>query len=310
VNSYSHETFSADSDEWAGRPSISVCVPVREEARTIVPIVSQLTALRDAGAIDEVVVVDGASADGTAELAADAGATVHQQASLRAELGPVLGKGDAMWRALTVLGGDIVCFLDGDTERFGAHFALGLAGPLVRDPSLHFVKGHYRRPFKVGGIELADGGGRVTELTARPLLARFYPELGTVRQPLAGELAARRELLEQLPFFTGYGVEIGLLIDAYRAVGLDGLGQVDLGVRQNRHQPLHDLGPMAAAVLEAVARRLEDEGRLRDPGPGLSLPPETWLVERPPLASLSATGPALVAAPPAGADRLARGRSR
>jgi glucosyl-3-phosphoglycerate synthase len=190
---------------------------------------------------------------------------VYDQGSLMPELGPVLGKGDAMWRALSVLHGEVVCFVDADSEEFGAHFACGLIGPLLCDPRISFVKGFYRRPFRVGETVYPEGGGRVTELVARPLLNLFYPELAAVQQPLAGEIAARRELLVRLPFVTGYGVDIALLVDAYREIGLEGMAQVDLEVRQNAHQPLRELGPMAHAVLQAVAARLEREGRLRGP---------------------------------------------
>ncbi len=127
------------------------------------------------------------------------------------------------------------------------------------------MKGFYRRPFRIGELTLPDGGGRVTELTARPLLNMFYPELAAVAQPLAGEIAARREVLTRLPFVTGYGVDIALLIDAYGLLGLDGIAQVDLDVRQNAHQRLQDLGPMAFAVLQAVSTRLQREGRLSGP---------------------------------------------
>jgi glucosyl-3-phosphoglycerate synthase len=173
-----------------------------------------------------------------------------------------------------------VCFLDADSERFGAHFVTGLLGPLISRPEVSFVKGFYRRPFRFGDLTLPDEGGRVTELMARPLLRAFYPELAAVEQPLAGELAARRELLLQLPFVTGYGVDIALLIDAYRTAGLDALAQVDLDERQNDHQPLRALGPMASAVLDAVTSRLIREGRLRADLPEV--------VERPPLRTLSA----------------------
>jgi glucosyl-3-phosphoglycerate synthase len=190
----------------------------------------------------------------------------------------------------------VVVFLDADTEQFGPHFVTGLLGPLVADERISFVKGCYRRPFRVGELTLPHGGGRVTELTARPLLNLFYPELAAVAQPLAGEVAARRDLLERLPFVTGYGVDIALLLDAYRAVGLEGLAQVDLDVRQNAHQPLHDLGPMAYAVLQAVASRLEREGRLEGPLPASFLVLEdaepravaSEPVQRPPLRSLRA----------------------
>src|SRR5205807_7412143 len=174
-----------------------------------------------------------------------------------------------------------VCFLDADSDNFDGHFACGLLGPLLCDQRIAFVKGFYRRPFRIGDVTLPEGGGRVTELTARPLLNLFYPDLAAVEQPLAGEIAARRSLLEHLPFVSGYGVDIALLLDAYRAIGLEGLAQVDLDVRQNAHQPLRDLGPMASAVLQAVASRLEREGRLRGPLPDPSSP-----VERPPRSTL------------------------
>jgi glucosyl-3-phosphoglycerate synthase len=275
--------------------TVSVCLPARDEERTIGPILEALMPLRESGVIDQVVVVDD-SRDGTAHIARGLGAEVHDQEELLPALGPVLGKGDAMWRALNVLHGDVVCFLDADSERFGSHFACGLLGPLLCGHGISFVKGLYRRPFRIGEVTLPDGGGRVTELSARPLLNLFYPDLAAVAQPLAGEIAARRSLLERLPFVTGYGVDIALLIDAYREVGLDAIAQVDLDVRQNAHQPLRDLGPMAFAVLRALTARLEREGRLTGPLPSSFIVPgddgpeesATVAVERPPLATLRA----------------------
>jgi glucosyl-3-phosphoglycerate synthase len=270
--------------------SVSVCLPARECARTAGEIVERLELLRHAGAIDEIVLVDAASEDGTASLAARAGARVYQEAQLLPEYGPVLGKGDAMWRAVSVLEGELICFLDADTERFSAHFVCGLLGPLLCEPGVSFVKGYYRRPFSAGQASLADGGGRVNHLLARPALALFYPELAAVRQPLAGEVAARRELLERLPFTTGYGVEVGMLIDAWRAVGLEGIAQVDLDEHRNRHQPLSALTGMAQTVLATIAVRMEREGRLsglasaaepNGAGRSPSVP-----VERPPLAGV------------------------
>lgn len=294
THTFSHHDFPASP---AG-PSVSVCLPARNESLTIGPILRQLMALRDRGIVDQVLVVDN-SADGTAEIAGALGADVRDQEELLPELGPVLGKGDAMWRALPLLTGELICFLDADSEQFGPHFVTGLLGPLLSDERVSFVKGCYRRPFRVGELTLPHGGGRVTELTARPLLNLFYPELAAVAQPLAGEVAARRELLERLPFVTGYGVDIALLLDAYAEVGLEGLAQVDLDVRQNAHQPLQDLGPMAYAVLQAVASRLEREGRLDGPLPESFLvlddaeprtvPSEP--VQRPPLRSLVAPSP-------------------
>jgi glucosyl-3-phosphoglycerate synthase len=294
-HTFHHTQFPPERLAAERRDTISVCLPARDEERTIGPIIQSLTPLRRCGVIDQIVVVDGSS-DDTGRVAREAGAEVHKQHELRPELGPVLGKGDAMWRSLDVLTGEIVCFLDADSEHFGAHFACGLLGPLVCGSGISFVKGLYRRPFRVGDTTLPDGGGRVTELTARPLINLFYPDLAGVAQPLAGEMAARRELLERLPFVTGYGVDIALLLDAYAAVGLEGMAQVDLEVRQNAHQPLRDLGPMAFAVLRAVASRLQREGRLAGPLPSAFVTPgDEELpalagdpVERPPLATLRA----------------------
>lgn len=290
VRSFHHSRYPAERLAAQRSQSVSVCLPARDEAATIGPIVESLLALCRRGVIDQLVVVDD-STDGTGEIARSLGAEVHAQAALLPELGPVRGKGDAMWRALGVLRGEIVCFLDADSERFGAHYACGLLGPLLCEPGVEFVKAFYRRPFRVGEVTLPHGGGRVTELTARPLLALFYPELSAIRQPLAGEVATRRELLERLPFVTGYGVDIALLLDAYAVVGLEGIAQVDLEVRQNAHQPLHDLSPMALAVLQAVASRLRREGRLADDalafaGSESAAPDEP--LERPPLERLRA----------------------
>jgi glucosyl-3-phosphoglycerate synthase len=281
VRTFHHRDFPAERFARRGS-SISVCVPALNEEGTIGATVAILAELRDRGAIDQVVVVDAASTDGTARIAAEHGAEVHQQDDLLPHAGPGLGKGDAMWRSLTVLEGDVVCFLDADSEDFGPHFPCGVLGPVVFEEGVEYVKGFYRRPFKSGAVIAPDGGGRVTELTARPLLDVFYPELAACRQPLAGEIAARRSLLERLPWATGYGVEIAQLIDVYREVGLGAMAQVDLDVRQNTHQPLSALAPMAATVVKVVAERLAREGRLDS---------ATSLVERPPLRTLRATVP-------------------
>jgi glucosyl-3-phosphoglycerate synthase len=279
ARSFHHSLYPAERIADERTHSVSVCLPARECAATVGVIVRALARLRDAGVIDEIVVVDAASADGTAAVAERAGASVWQEAELMPSHGPVLGKGDAMWRALSVLEGELVCFLDADTEGFSPHFATGLLGALVFEPGVSFVKGFYRRPLTHDIVSDAPGGGRVNHLTARPALALFYPELAGVRQPLAGEVAARRELLERLPFATGYGVEIAMLIDVWRMLGLAGIAQVDLDEHRNRHQPLSALEPMAATVLAMVARRLEREGRLHDVVGGP--------VERPPLESVT-----------------------
>jgi glucosyl-3-phosphoglycerate synthase len=280
MRTYDHRTFSAEALATTRERSISVCLPARDEAATIGPILEVLMPLRERGAIDQVVVVDD-STDGTAQVAERLGAEVHRQADLMPEFGPVRGKGDAMWRALSVLTGDVVCYLDADSEEFGEHYAIGLVGPVAQGGDVRFVKGFFRRPWRSADRVAAHGGGRVTELLARPLLKRFFPELAAFHQPLAGEIAARRDLLMRLPFATGYAVDMALLIDAWAAVGIGALAQVDLVVRQNQHQPLEDLAPMASDVLAAVTTRLERDGRLL---PGAEPTP---LVERPPMASVT-----------------------
>jgi glucosyl-3-phosphoglycerate synthase len=284
VRTFHHSRFSPGRLRVERLETVSVCVPAREEAATIGSVVAPLIALREAGVVDQVVVLDDDSRDGTGAIAASLGAQVVRPAALLPAFGPLLGKGDAMWRALSVLTGDLVCFVDADSEDFTAHFAIGLLGPLICAPYLQFVKGFYRRPFKHGPAQVQPtGGGRVTELTARPLLATFYPELAEIRQPLAGEFAARRDLLERMTFCTGYAVEIGLLLDVYATIGIGAIAQVDLDVRQNRHRPLHDLGATADAVVAAVSRRLRREGRLLGDDE-----PRHELLERPPLGSLRA----------------------
>ncbi|MBB4661633.1 glucosyl-3-phosphoglycerate synthase [Conexibacter arvalis] len=284
----------------AGRGGVSVVLPAREVAATIGSILDSLAALREAGVVDELVVVDAASADGTAAIAAEHGGRVVQESELLSAHGPARGKGDALWRSLVATAGEVVVFVDADTENFDDRFVRGLIGPLLEESAVAFVKGAFRRPFKLGETTVPDAGGRVTELVARPLLNLHVPELAGFRQPLAGEFAARRALLEQLPFPVGYGVEIATLIDAYRVAGLDALAQVDLGERQNRHQPLRALSAMAFAVLIAAERRVRADSlaALPDARPiafptadGVEL--RTVAVEeRPPLAQVrAASGP-------------------
>jgi glycosyltransferase involved in cell wall biosynthesis len=271
--------------------TVTVIVPTKECAATITGVLRDTVGpLSARGLVDELVVIDAGSGDGTAERAADAGATVLQQDEVMVEHGPALGKGDAMWRAVHETNGEVICFLDGDTGDPQPNHLLGLLGPILRDPHLHLVKGTFDRPLHAGDRTLAHEGGRVTELMARPLLNLHEPRLAGFTQPLAGEFAARRDLLEAVSFPVGYGVEIAILIDALRRHGLDGLAECHLGTRQNRHQPLRALGEMAYAVLVAVERRIEG-GRadlagayLRPWQDGAVVP--VPVTERPPLSSV------------------------
>ena len=272
---------------------MTVVLPTREVADTIGPIVGQLQGLR--GLVDQILVVDAASQDRTAEIARSLGAEVHQESELLPEFGQAQGKGDAMWRAQAVARGELIAYLDSDTRAFSGHFATGMLGPLICHDDLHFVKGFFKRPFTTAGGERRPvDGGRVTELTARPLLSAFYPELAAFVQPLAGEVAARRSFFDRLPFAIGYAIETSMLLHARDQLGgTAGMAQVDLDVRQNRHQPLPKLGPMAYAVLRVILERLRAEGRLLDDhAPPLQTADgqliQVELVERPPYASIRA----------------------
>ncbi|HEY2509143.1 MAG TPA: glucosyl-3-phosphoglycerate synthase [Streptosporangiaceae bacterium] len=284
--SFHHDDFiglsargtAARGDASGDFPTVSLILPARNVAETIGPILDMVNRLNDrTGLVSQVVVVDADSADGTAGIARSRGAEVYSENELLPAYGPAQGKGDAMWRSLTVARGDIVMYADADTADFGEHFIYGTLGPLLLDPDIKFTKAAYRRPFTSGAESVPDGGGRVTELMAKPLLNYFYPELTGFVQPLAGEFAASRQLLQSIPFLTGYGVELGILIDVLGAVGLSALAQVDLGSRQNRHQPLLDLARMSSTVLRALAHRAQlPERELMAPGA-----PGVWALRRP-----------------------------
>jgi glycosyltransferase involved in cell wall biosynthesis len=274
-----------------GETTVSVIIPTKQCATTIGGVIRDtVKPLAAHGLVDELLVIDAASSDGTAARAQAAGARVLQQDEVLPERGPALGKGDAMWRALSVARGELICFLDGDTEDPHPHHLQGLLGPLLSDRGLTLVKGAFDRPLARGAAAMPHEGGRVTELMARPLLNLHEPRLAGFAQPLAGEFGARRDLLEAIPFPVGYGVEIAVLVDALRHAGLDALAECDLGRRQNRHQTLRALGEMAYAVLAAMERRLPagrsviagayvrpwEDGRV------VSVP----VLERPPLTSL------------------------
>jgi glucosyl-3-phosphoglycerate synthase len=247
--------------------SVSVVMPARDEAETVAGIVTCLRAqLVPAGLVDEVLVIDDGSTDGTAAVAAAAGARVVTAGTLLRDerWGP--GKGGAMWESLDAADGDVVVYLDADVTNFGPHFVTGLLGPLLTDPDVALVKAFYARP--LGGVP--GEGGRVTELTARPLISVLFPHLAAVIQPLAGECAGRRDVLEQVPFSHGYGVELGLLVDVSALAGTGALAQVDLGTRVHRNRPLAELSAQATAVLCAGLQRA-----------GLDVAPDHAVLERP-----------------------------
>lgn len=249
--------------------TVSLVLPCRNVADTVGGIIEEIHAVNEqAPLIDQILAVDADSEDGTAEVAASHGAAVYSENELMPRHGETHGKGDAMWRALSVTTGDLVMYVDADTRDFKPQFVYGILGPILEVPQIRYVKAAYRRPFKKGENAEPDGGGRVTELSTKPLFNLFYPELTGFVQPLAGEFVADAELFRSIPFLTGYAVETGIMIDVLKKVGLGAMAQVDLGTRQNRHQPLRNLSRMSYAVLRAVARRLREDGRLnqaRDP---------------------------------------------
>ncbi|KOT29833.1 glucosyl-3-phosphoglycerate synthase [Streptomyces rimosus subsp. rimosus] len=273
--------------------TVSVVLPALDEEATVGAIVEAIrTELMTPSVplVDELIVLDSGSTDGTAKIAAEAGARVVHRDEVLPRLPALPGKGEVLWRSLLVTRGDVVCFIDADLREFSATFVSGIVGPLLTDPGVQFVKGMYDRPLG----EAAGQGGRVTELVARPLLNLHWPQLAGFVQPLGGEYAARRSLLERLPFPVGYGVELGLLVDALHTAGLDALAQVDVGVRKHRHQGGQALGRMAAAIYRTAQLRLARGHLVR---PRLTqfergeagFVPRTWDVdteERPPMAEI------------------------
>jgi len=238
---------------------ISLALPALNEQETVGRVIATVkTPLMDmVPLLDEIVLIDSNSTDATRSIAASMDIPVYIHQELLPDYGSRRGKGEALWKSLLVTHGDIILWIDTDIVNIHPRFVYGLIGPLLSSPKVAFVKGYYRRPLKVGDTLQAGGGGRVTELTARPLINLFYPELSGVVQPLSGEYGGRRSALEQLPFFSGYGVEIGLLIDIFEKCGLQSIAQVDLQERVHHNQPLEALSKMSFAIIQAVTRKME-----------------------------------------------------
>jgi len=233
--------------------TVSVCLPARDEEATVGRVVATIrqALVERLPLVDEIVVIDDGSTDATAAAAATEGAQVVAADDVLPQLPPGSGKGNAMWKSLYVSEGDLLCWVDADIRNFRASFVARLLAPLLNDPDAGMVKGYYRRPLHGE----PRGGGRVTELMARPVLSYLFPVLTRFVQPLSGEYAARRSLVETVPFVEGWGVEIGLLLDVVFRFGVQSVTQVDLGVREHRNRPLDELGPQALAILATALRR-------------------------------------------------------
>lgn len=256
IRTFHHEDFAASGlAEQKARHGhvVSVCLPARDEAATVGGIVEDIrrSLVDRTGLVDEVLVIDDHSTDDTAVVARSAGARVFAVDDVLPDLPPGEGKGEALWKSVAAAEGDLIVWCDADITDFGPRFVIGLLGPLLARPDIGFVKGFYNRPV----AESAHGGGRVTELVARPAIATMFPHLASIVQPLSGEYAGRRTLLERLPFVQGYGVDLALLVDISELEGTEVIAQVDLGTRRHRNRPLDELGPQALAVLQTALRR-------------------------------------------------------
>ncbi|MCD6574398.1 glucosyl-3-phosphoglycerate synthase [Candidatus Aerophobetes bacterium] len=266
TNTFHHSSFSnikrlVDIKE-KKELKISLAFPTLNEAETIG---EEIQVMRNElqinyPLIDEIAVIDSGSTDNTLKIAEEAGAKVYLASECLPQYGYVRGKGENLWKSLYLLEGDIILWVDADIKNIHPKFAYGLLGPLLEFDDICYVKGFYERPIKIGSRIRRSGGGRVTEILVRPLLSNFYPELSGFLQPLSGEYAGRREILEKLPFRVGYGVEIGLLIDIYEQYGLFSLAQVDLDKRIHRNRNLDDLGRMSFVILHTFFTRLQQQG--------------------------------------------------
>jgi glucosyl-3-phosphoglycerate synthase len=276
-------------------PTLNVADTLREELR-----VFRTELVEKYPLIDQLCIIDSRSTDGTLEIAQEEGAQIFFDDEILPGIEPASGKGEALWKSLFALEGDIIVWVDSDIANIHPRFVYGLVGPLLEDPAIGYVKAFYERPLTQDGVSKPSGGGRVTELTVRPLFNLFYPELAGLIQPLSGEYAGRRSVLESVPFFTGYGVEAGLLIDILRKYGQDALAQVDVEVRVHHNQTIESLSRMSFGIMQTIFKRLAHDGKLE-----LKVEPRTVyntfrrtgdeyaivesdisVVERPPMASI------------------------
>lgn len=306
-NTFHHSEFS-NLDELIGlkeqkKLKISLAFPTLNEEATIgeeIEIIKEIL-FDDHPLLDEIVVIDSGSTDRTLEVAAGEGAKVFLASEILPGLAPFSGKGDNLWKSLYVLEGDLVIWLDADIKNIHPKFVYGLVGPLLKYDHLKFVKAYYQRPIHLGGDEHEYGGGRVTEILVRPLFSLFFPELAKLFQPCSGECAARRELLEAIPFAAGYGIETGMLIDVFQRFGPEVMAQTNLDLRIHRNQPANALGKMGFEILHAFLKRTREMGlldlekelnrsyRKLDMGPNLySLKEEKVQInERPPIREIT-----------------------
>lgn len=297
-----HQSTPWTADELVrakGGRTVSVVLPALDEEETVGAVIASVLPLVGS-LVDELVVLDSGSTDRTVEVAAAAGATVVRRHEVLPEYAPLPGKGEVLWRSLAATTGDLVAFLDSDLVDPDPAFVPGLLGPLLLEDGVQLVKGFYRRPLRLESEEAGTGGGRVTELLARPVLAALRPALSGVIQPLGGEYAATRSLLEQVPFAAGYGVEIGLLLDAERLFGAEAIAQVNLGVRKHRNRSLLQLGVMARQILGTALARcgIADRGAegevagftqfVQVAGEWLPASSDVLLADRPPMRSVLA----------------------
>ncbi len=280
--------------------SISLCLPTKNEIKTLEPIIKVISedTMQRYPLVDELIIMDSHSTDNIKEVAEKYGIPLYNDDEVLTEAGSYPGKGEALWKSLYLMNSDLIGWIDADIKNFDSHFVYGLLGPLIENPNIGFIKAFYQRPIKEGGVLRESGGGRVTEITARPIINLFYPELAGFIQPLSGEYAGRREIFTNIPFFTGYAVELGMLIHIFHQFGLFKMAQVDLAKRIHRNQSTKALGRMSFAILQAVFKFLEEDRHIElqtqlnqtlqsisyKKGTYQLMPHEINVIERPPIA--------------------------